>query len=296
MRLLIPIILVIACAGGARAQDARPPYERALTGDDLREAQTLAGLMDTEFRAGRWAEAARLAAALRDLRRNRQGADHWEAALAESLRAEAAWGRDASPEQARLAARFEALLAEADDAGDGRAEALLAEAVALCREFRPRVPNRESRALENLAKRRAALGRLREADAAVRERLAVLRDIGCPNESPFVAQAVWWQSELAARLGDWSGAAERAAESLRLRGRVVPPGDPVLLDHEAAVAAILVQLGRYAEAEGQFARVLEARSAKALAGASGVRDARLGLASALSMSGRFGDVVASCAR
>ncbi len=259
-RVLLGLATLVGPVGHLAAAEA--PRPRPLTGTDALQAQYWLGRMGPLVARGKLAEALELAEKIYRLRRDKQGADHWETWDARSMI------DDLKYMQRRLAGDLDRLkqAGQLHDEGQKRAdarrfaeaEALFRRALAIRRQVLPADHRAVAQALNSLAGSLGGQGRVAEAEKLHRQAF-VLRDKVLPAGHPD-------RAEVLQNLADSIHAQGRAAEAEKIYRQLLPiretalgPNHPAVAHGLNGLASILHEQGQYAEAETLLRRALAIR-------------------------------------
>jgi CHAT domain-containing protein/tetratricopeptide (TPR) repeat protein len=262
LRLLTVVLLGLVTT--ARADDNLPPWQRELKGDDAKKAATLEPQIEQLQAAGKFAEAVPLAEALRALRQQGQGANHWQTAdAARQLRELKQAAALPKAQQQRLGEAIRQI-AEAEDLfARGKyadAESLVRKALAICEEvLGPRHP-RTAENYDDLAAYLSAQGKARDAEPLHRKALAIKEEVLGPKH-PLTATSY---NNLAYNLfgqGKARDAESLHRKALAIRQEVLGPRHPDTAYSYNNLGVTLDSQGKVRDAEPLHRKALAIREA-----------------------------------
>jgi CHAT domain-containing protein/tetratricopeptide (TPR) repeat protein len=252
-----------------RADDApkpsagdKPPWQRLLQGEDARQAKELEERLERLRETGKLREALQAAEALTELRRRRQGADHWQAVdarwQADALQRVLSQGKEA---QAQFGRSF-VLAREAADLEDrGRhqqAQPLREKVLGICRRLLGEEHPDTATAYSNLAANQHAQGKHAEAERGLRQALAIRRK-ALGAEHPDTAGAY---NNLAANQqaqGKYAEAERGYRQALAIWRQALGEEHPDTATAYGNLGFNLYAQGKYAEAEQGLRKALAIR-------------------------------------
>jgi tetratricopeptide (TPR) repeat protein len=260
LRMLAVALLGLALAVVAQADDAKPPWQRLLTGDDARKAADLEKRVVELEAADNYAEAIRRHEELLALRTRVQGADHWQTVNQK-------WYLTATTKVAALTAEKRAGWRQAErdvaaaaglvqQAQYGKALTLLQERLKWCREVLGENHPLTALNCNNIAFILNAQGKYAEAGPLYQEALDVRRRV-LGEEHPDTAQSYNNVAYNLTDQGKFAEAGPLCQHALDVRRKILGEEHPAVANSCNNVAANLSAQGKYAEAAPLLRKALD---------------------------------------
>jgi tetratricopeptide (TPR) repeat protein len=216
--LLVPAAAALRADAPKQEAAGKPPWQRLLQGEDVRQAKELEERLGKALEAGQWKDALQAAEALARLRERAQGKDHWEAVSAR-------WEAEAVRRVLR-------------QGPEGRAD--FARLTAL---------DRQGEALE-------AKGRYREAQPLYQQALDIRRKVLGEDHADTASSYNNVAYNLNAQ-GQYAQAQPLYQKALEIRRKVLGEDHPDTAQSYNNVAYNLDSQGRYAQAQPLYQKALD---------------------------------------